>query len=141
MASVDKTSLEHLCQSCGLCCDGSLFDRARLEPDEVGSARKHRLRVVANEGSFEQRCSALVGRACTIYDARPRACHAFTCRLYQRHAREGGSLEARTAIVAHVRALFAELEAGGAPSDGEENDLRVVELVALLKEHFERAFA
>ncbi|MEO8799265.1 MAG: YkgJ family cysteine cluster protein, partial [Polyangiaceae bacterium] len=129
--SLDKMSLGHLCQSCGLCCDGSLFGRARLAPDEVGSARKHRLRVVASEGSFEQPCSALVDRACMIYDARPRACHAFTCRLYERHVREGGPLEARTAIVARVRALFAELEARSVLPDHEENDPRVVELVAL----------
>lgn len=144
MVSDDKTSLprsqdrtlEHLCRACGLCCDGSLFGRARLAPDEVTSARTHRLRVVANEGSFEQPCSALVDRTCTIYQARPRACRAFTCRLYERRDQP---LTEKLAIVARTQALLAELQDAGASSNGRERDPRVAVLFALLEEHFERA--
>ncbi|HEX7663472.1 MAG TPA: YkgJ family cysteine cluster protein [Polyangiaceae bacterium] len=131
--------LHALCRSCGLCCDGSLFGRARLAPDEVASAKRHGLRVVANEGSFEQPCSALEKRTCTIYDERPQACRVFVCKLYDRQANEGGPLEEKLAIVARARTLLAELDATGAPSDGVENDPRVEELVALLDEHFARA--
>jgi len=35
-----------LCQACGLCCDGTLFGRARLAPSEVRSAMRRRLRYV-----------------------------------------------------------------------------------------------
>src|SRR5688572_3259518 len=73
-----------LCQACGMCCDGSLFGRARLDADEVPAAKKNRLRIVANGASFEQPCSALVDGACKIYDERPRACRGFVCRLRER---------------------------------------------------------
>jgi Fe-S-cluster containining protein len=90
-----------------MCCDGSLFGRVPLAPEEVDRARK-RLRVIASKTSFEQPCSAHdETRACAIYDERPLACRKFTCRLYERHRAEGGPLEARLAVVARARALIA----------------------------------
>lgn len=107
--------LTTLCKSCGLCCDGSLFGRVDLTPEELPLARKNRLHVV-NDRAFEQPCAALgVGNACAIYDERPHACRRFTCRLYARHAREGGPLEPRLAIVRRARELLGRL-----PSVSEE---------------------
>ena len=109
-----EAELEALCRSCGLCCDGALFGRVELQPDEVEPARRHRLHVVAGGKAFEQPCSALVRRdgdaVCAAYDERPRACRRFVCRLYERHRREGGPLEARLAAVARVRSLLASLD-------------------------------
>jgi len=73
----DRRNMEltALCRSCGLCCDGSLFGRVRLEPGEVDSARRRRLHVVANGRSFEEPCTALVKQGehhhCSIYADRP----------------------------------------------------------------------
>lgn len=125
--------LATLCRSCGLCCDGSLFGRARLDADEVDVARKQRLRVVANGGSFEQRCVALLDRACTIYDDRPRACRSFVCRLYERHRQEGGPLEARLARVRRARELLDHLACSPCGADVP------AELTTLLEEDFARA--
>jgi len=114
-----RTDLARLCQSCGLCCDGSLFARVVLQPREVETARKHRLRVLGTGMGFEQRCAALetpgsVGeRRCAIYDERPLSCRQFTCRLYERHRVEAGPIEARLAAVKRVRELVAALEAAG----------------------------
>jgi Putative zinc- or iron-chelating domain len=118
--------LATLCQSCALCCDGSLFGRVDLEPDEVDSARRNRLPIVPSGKAFEQPCAALVtgaggsGLRCAIYDERPRSCRRFVCKLYDRHVREGGPIEARIAVVRRVRALVAALEgAGFEPADFE----------------------
>ena len=101
-----EQELETLCSSCGLCCDGSLFGRVPLEPSEREGAKKNKLRVVASGASFEQPCGAFAG-TCRIYEERPRACRAFVCRLYDRHRREGGPLEARLASVRRARELLA----------------------------------
>jgi Fe-S-cluster containining protein len=119
------TELETLCRACGLCCDGSLFGRVELEPDEVEPAR--RLNVLTH---FDQPCPALATSGCTIYRDRPRSCRRFTCRLYERHRREGGPLDARLAVVRRARALLAGLDrAAPVPA----------ELTRLLDEDFARA--
>ena len=114
------SDLATLCRSCGLCCDGSLFGRVRLHPDEVEPARK-KLRVLGSGKGFEQPCIALARivdaldehRVCAIYDDRPLSCRSFTCRLYERHRTEGGPLEPRLAAVRRVRQLVADLESEG----------------------------
>ncbi len=110
--------LTRLCQSCGLCCDGSLFGRVPLDPVEVEDMRRRRLRVLDGDKGFEQPCSALsevtasgTARVCAIYDTRPRACREFACRLFEKHRLEGGPLEARLAAVRRARELLAKLEA------------------------------
>jgi Fe-S-cluster containining protein len=121
-----RNDLARLCQSCGLCCDGSLFGRVVLQPGEVETARRHRLRVLASGRGFEQRCAALeapgpVGQhRCAIYGERPRSCRNFTCRLYEHHRVDGGAIEPRLAAVRRVRELVAALEAAGwTPADFE----------------------
>ena len=148
-----------LCQSCGLCCDGSLFGRGDLQPGEVEGARRNRLRVLPGAKGFEQPCSALANagaglRSCSVYDERPLACRRFVCRLHERYREEGGLLEERIAVVRRVRWLVARLEASGrtpadletaAHSDGPttaeaEEDLRHYrELTRILEEDFARA--
>jgi Fe-S-cluster containining protein len=150
-----------LCQSCGMCCDGSLFGRVDLEPEEVETARRHRLRVLPEARAFEQPCAALASsgpglatRRCSMYDERPASCRRFACRLYDRHRQEGGPIEERLRVVRRVRDLAASLEESGlVPSDFESGpssarpvDPRVaramstyLELSRSLEEHFARA--
>ena len=106
------TDLERLCRACGLCCDGSLFGRVDLEPDEIEPARRRRLTVIPSGKSFEQPCTALVraeegGFSCTVYASRPRACDRFVCRLFEEHRTNGGPLETRLAVVRRARSLLA----------------------------------
>jgi hypothetical protein len=139
-----------LCQSCGLCCDGSLFGRVRLEPSEVDSARRHRLPVVQNGGSFEEPCTALVTQGahhnCSIYVDRPESCRRFVCELYAGHLRDEGSLKDRIAVVHRAKALLAFLESAGLRTDDEGSNSRseawmpvVRELAQLLNIAFARA--
>src|SRR4051794_40492279 len=132
--------LEALCRSCGLCCDGSLFGRVTLEAEEVRGARALHLHVLERGNAFEQPCSALSTLddrcACSIYEGRPRACRAFTCRLYDRHRREGGPLEERLEAVRAVRALLQSL---ATTRDDEARRSAIAELSERTEEDFARA--
>ncbi len=125
---VRGAELTTLCQSCGLCCDGSLFGRVPLLPAEVPLARKHRLHVVPSGSAMEQPCAALVldaekSRTCTAYDDRPAACRAFDCVLLARHRSEGGPLAPRLESVGRVRALLATVEASGLRTGSDFDEL------------------
>jgi uncharacterized protein len=119
-----------LCRACGLCCDGSLFGRGQLEPDEVDVGTQRRLRVVGNGGSFEQPCTALVEGACAIYDDRPRSCRRFVCRLHERLRASRGDVAPYLARVRRARELLDHLEPDGVVPP---------ELATLLDEDFARA--
>jgi Fe-S-cluster containining protein len=159
--SATEADLEVLCQSCGLCCDGSLFGRVDLQPEEVESARRRRLRVLPSVKGFEEPCTALassgpglVDRRCSIYDERPLSCRRFVCRLYDRYRRKGGLIEEQLAVVRRVRLLVATLESSGleptdfdgVESSAQANDVRAafaadvyLELRRSLEENFARA--
>jgi Fe-S-cluster containining protein len=132
-----SAELSSLCQSCGLCCDGSLFGRVDLGPGEVEGARRRGLRVVRGGKSFEQPCSAFAGDGgrCAIYEERPLSCRRFVCRLYEKYRREGGSIEGPLAVVRRVRLLLASL----GPPSAEVRALERAELIRTLEESFARA--
>ena len=70
------SSAEHLCLSCGLCCDGSLFWAVPVEKGEDVPV------PLDAEGRLRQPCPRFNG-ACTIYADRPAACRTFDCRVLQ----------------------------------------------------------
>lgn len=79
-------SAEDLCLSCGLCCDGALFDFVKLEPaDDARKLQQLGLSVKVSRGRvpvarFPQPCAALCqDRTCRIYLDRPRQCQEFEC--------------------------------------------------------------
>lgn len=139
-----RPDLARLCQSCGMCCDGSLFGRVILQSGEVERARRHGLRVLGSGKGFEQRCAALarpgsIGeRRCRIYDERPLSCRKFTCRLYERHRRDGGPIEEGLAAVRRVRELVATLEAAGLTPGDFEGDEATGPAAATFAELMER---
>ena len=75
-----------LCTHCGLCCDGTLFVRMRIEPEEVIAATRAGLEVVVGEGAARgsQPCPSLEDRCCTIYPARYAVCRRYRCMLLGR---------------------------------------------------------
>ena len=82
-STVDPMSLEVLCQSCGLCCDGSLFARVPLNTSE--QVPEVKLAVVTNGFGgrhVPQRCAALEGTVCQVYAERPLACRRYECLLF-----------------------------------------------------------
>jgi hypothetical protein len=75
-----------LCLSCGLCCDGSLFDVVKLEPaDDARKLKMLGLPVTVSRSNaalarFPQPCAALcTDRTCRVYADRPSQCRIFEC--------------------------------------------------------------
>ena len=111
---------ETLCQLCGLCCDGTLFDRVNLEStDDVVALQAAGLAVVAHENgpTFNQPCACYQNGSCRIYGQRPSSCSGYHCILLQRYERNDISFEdARSVIERTLRrrqALYEQLESAG----------------------------
>ncbi len=97
-----------LCQRCGLCCDGTLFTRTPLLPDE---AERLADRALPADGTrapgLAQPCAALEDTRCTIYEARPTACRRFECLLHGALVEGEVDLDEALAVVAEARARGA----------------------------------
>ena len=80
-----KTDIEpsqQLCQSCGICCDGLLFESASVDADGPGKSWPAELiKTVTVDGNLPQPCQAYQGSNCSIYSARPAACQNYQCNL------------------------------------------------------------
>ena len=98
-----------LCLACGLCCDGNLFTQVPLRADEVEPMRRRGLPLLERgQGvALRQRCGALDGCRCDIYEARPAACRSYRCMLLTALAEDEVSLGDALAIVERAHALLA----------------------------------
>jgi Fe-S-cluster containining protein len=117
-----------ICQSCGLCCDGTLFADVKLvagDSPEALRALGFRLEKTGVSNSprerrstlrFAQPCYALQGCLCRVYAERPRYCHEFECLVLKNLL--DGRLQPAAAVnlihaakerAARVRELLREL--------------------------------
>jgi len=88
-----NSDLERLCLACGLCCDGSLFERIEVLPSDL-TRLGHRAPVTAPSPPADrlpQPCEYL-GRSsssgasacvCKVYAQRPACCASFRCGLLE----------------------------------------------------------
>jgi len=118
MTSETAAAASRLCLSCGLCCDGTLFQIVRMQPEDSPAklaALGLRMRHRAEEYWMEQPCAALKRLCCTVYDQRPMRCRKFHCQQLTRLA--GGEIDEGDALVLiadtrrladRVRQLLAE---------------------------------
>lgn len=111
---------ENICRSCGMCCDGTLFDVGRIEAvDDLAALTAAGLSVRERRGIpvFEQPCECFRGDACGIYPVRPVRCQQFRCRVLEdladgrlsieeAHNRVSGALKWRRALVEHLGERF-----------------------------------
>ena len=75
---------KNICVSCGLCCSGVLFDRARAAPNETAALAGAGLEVTVGTGEkleFRLPCPQLHEKRCSIYERRFDICRTFVCRL------------------------------------------------------------
>ncbi|MFO0747801.1 MAG: YkgJ family cysteine cluster protein [Myxococcota bacterium] len=72
-----------LCLACGLCCDGTIFDVARVDEAELPALTRLGIRTATRAFGpvLVQPCVALDGTRCTVYGDRPHTCRAFRCNL------------------------------------------------------------
>src|SRR4051812_21920425 len=77
------SAADALCMEGGLCCDGTFFGSVLIANSEREKLGRFGLAVVDQDGALQmsQRCSALRGCLCAIYDDRPKACAKYECSL------------------------------------------------------------
>jgi len=110
---------QRLCLECGLCCDGTLFERVDVRPAELvrsdRNARDNAAVATAQPETWPQPCehhrlsSAVTARSqqaagwcCAIYADRPATCAHFRCQLL-------ASLEAGERTYEECRRLVGEV--------------------------------
>ena len=99
-----------ICIGCALCCNGTLFARAKIKDeteDRHLSALGFTLLEVDGQRHFKQPCSYEKNCSCSIYESRPDVCRAFRCALLKRH--EAGEIDTASALekISKARALRA----------------------------------
>lgn len=118
MIGIDETSESQanmLCKSCGLCCTGHLFIRAKLRSAELDAAEALGLNVVRippSQRAFSQPCPLWHGQ-CTIYTSPhyPRFCGTYKCHLLKKVMDETTPLPEALSAVEEARRMISELEA------------------------------
>ena len=104
-------SNQNICIHCGLCCDGTLFNHARIkenEPLETGYAFQT---FNEKQRSFKLPCSYLKDTICSIYDQRPYAiCESFRCKLLRKVISENVSYIDAIKMINEVIALKMKIE-------------------------------
>jgi hypothetical protein len=113
---------QSLCARCGLCCDGTIFGRARVfaedDPARLKAGGFILLATAARTG-FTLPCHHQRGRLCAIYQQwRPQVCHTFRCALLR--SVEAGQLSVGNAHARIERAVaLAERIRAQLPAQGE----------------------
>lgn len=83
------TSSSHLCSTCGLCCNGVLFDTVHLQSSDSPQELKSLGMLVKHKKKydfFHQPCSSFKDHCCSIYEQRPGRCRLFECQQLKRFA-------------------------------------------------------
>jgi Fe-S-cluster containining protein len=111
---LDQTSTAHhastLCQQCGLCCTGLLFEYVSFEDHELGNVDVTNIKVKEpGKKTLPHPCQYLEGTSCGIYIDRPRKCQSFACTSRQRVLNGEMPLKDGSAIVTETQGLLEEL--------------------------------
>jgi hypothetical protein len=102
-----------LCLQCGMCCDGTLFSHAPVEPSESSLVEACGLAPPGSGelANFDLPCPAFVDGCCSRYtDVRPHVCGAYRCRPLEHYERGVATLDESAEIVHLVRGLVGSLE-------------------------------
>ncbi len=110
----ESQNSSELCRQCALCCDGSLFMKAHLQPHELEAALAMGMSISStdNEAVFSLPCHLLKQKSCTIYGQAgyPQACAGFHCKLLKRYLAGNVDLETALGAVQTARNLLDELQ-------------------------------
>jgi Fe-S-cluster containining protein len=119
MSDDHGSAASRLCRSCGLCCNGTIFDYVPVT-DEESERLVRRLPMQPDDGErgrhFELGCPALGKRGCGVYADRPISCSSFRCKLLRKvesgETTGADALELIGGLLALVRRLDLGLPAG-----------------------------
>lgn len=110
-ARTDETSL---CMGCGLCCDGTLYDGAKVSPGEEKrmSAAGLDLFDSVQKRYFRLPCPHHSScKGCMIYEARFDICRSYECALLKRAKAGDLSLAEAQQQIATAKALLSKVVA------------------------------
>jgi uncharacterized protein len=109
--TADKRTDAAPCVGCGLCCDGTIFERERTSADEVDRLRSEGLTVVeeGNNYYFQHPCRFADHGRCTIYETRFAVCRTFRCKVLKAYQKGEIELEEAKHRVNKALALKAEV--------------------------------
>jgi hypothetical protein len=117
-----------LCGRCAMCCNGTLFNSARLAAHEKPIRRGDGLKLAKIKGQtfFLQPCAYESCGRCTIYESRFEVCRAFKCALLRRYESGEVDFEEAQSTIAKALELRAAVSATDPPavSYGERQRLR-----------------
>ena len=86
-----ETEEQALCTSCGMCCDGTLFEFTPIETDEMQVFLSSEIGLFPlSDGALAmpQACHHLKNKYCDIYQSvRPAICGTFKCKLLKNFLR------------------------------------------------------
>ena len=105
-----EAEISQLCQSCGACCDGTMYTRVQVEP-EMPLASRRRLQLLDDQAWLELPCKHLTGTRCGVYADRPLKCRTYLCKQVDEHRADGGSIDQRLALVQAIRVLSRRVRA------------------------------
>ena len=107
-----QSSGSDLCRSCGLCCDGTLFGRVRLQPQDPPEPLRLAGILVTSEDTgsqFKLACAAHQHGCCQVYPSRPSNCRSYQCKLLRRFARGDVTWAEAQTQVGRLRRLREQL--------------------------------
>ena len=107
-----QLSPSDLCRSCGLCCDGTLFGKVRLQPqDSPEPLRVAGIMVTSDHrGSlFKLACAAHQHGCCQVYASRPSNCRSYECKLLRRFKKGAVTWAEAAAQIDRLRRLREQL--------------------------------
>ncbi len=102
-----------LCSACGLCCNGVMFHKVKMQPADspsVLSALGLRLKRKGGERYLQQPCPAFCGTHCSIYESRPERCRVFECQQLKRLAAGETNEVAALGLIREAQRRVGELE-------------------------------
>jgi len=97
-----------LCVGCAMCCNGTLYGRAKVADGEEPKVLDHGLELIEDGGKsyFRLPCQYESCGRCTIYETRFAVCRTFSCALLRRVRSGEASLEEGRQHVAKAQELL-----------------------------------
>jgi uncharacterized protein len=96
MNEEDLNTISNICVSCGMCCDGTLFNKGTIKGEEDRkTVEKLGMEIIEGNNlvSFKQPCICF-DKVCTIYgQTRPAVCSTFLCDPIKKYENGEQSLE------------------------------------------------
>ncbi|MDD7987013.1 hypothetical protein PQO01_18850 [Lentisphaera marina] len=91
---------QEICKSCGLCCDGTIFDHTSIEKNEIFP---NIIQYKNKKYGLRQPC-CYFDKQCTIYnDKRPKDCSTYKCDLLKSLSSHQLELDQVITLIRHIK--------------------------------------